>query len=137
MRPIFQAPGEVSQTVMTYCPQTRLYILPVWYFTHARAIAATDPAYYDPESSTRTVWKFYSAPAFWGPWHPEKPLWQTVWDAEGFYNPAIVNPWSTTERLALLASGNYRDPALYRLHVLFLDRATLAPSDAKPAAAQP
>ena len=105
-RPVLADPLNCSMTGMTYIPALGRYVMVVWHYTT-----------YNLRSDPRTINDYYEAPHPWGPWTK----FQTMDTGKlGWYVPIIGQKFQTqvdehTVHCILYPTGNYQNPALYKL----------------------
>ncbi|HEY2471518.1 MAG TPA: hypothetical protein VGI45_27260 [Terracidiphilus sp.] len=109
-RPILVDPGQVSMSAVQYVEPLGLYLLCQWH--------------YAPNTfGGKSIWSFRIAKAPWGPW---RALPEDAFD-EGFYNPAIVNKFSSADGHHLVAStaGDFKRPKIF--YKLYIEKIRLVP----------
>jgi hypothetical protein len=97
-RAILVDSGHISMSAVQYIKPLGLYLLCQWH--------------YPPDTfGGKSIWSFRIANAPWGPW---RPLPNAVFD-EGFYNPAIMNKFTSTDGHILVGStaGDFKRQKLY------------------------
>jgi hypothetical protein len=109
---IFYAPGQASMTGIHYVAPLGLYIMPQWSYTH---LSNPDRV----QRWTRTRWDLYQSRAPWGPWTP---FHSQEFQPQGWYNPYIVNKFTSEDgrSLWIFTAGEFATGRYYSLHMMQL-----------------
>ncbi len=107
-KPILKDSNHLGQSSIVYNPGLHRYLLATWSYPKCTGYDAPGCDVH------RSRWVWYQAPAPWGPWSSFQSF---EWFSNGYYNPAFVNKFFSSDgaRGWVLYAGYFWDPEWYLL----------------------